>query len=68
MPKNNQDVDLFARLVRAGFDPIKDMIDYGELDLSAQDVAKITQAIEGGLNNWVQFVKMNKQKSDADPR
>jgi hypothetical protein len=62
--KTEQETNLFSQLVRAGFDPIRDMIEYGDLaeSLSAQDITMITQAIEGGLNNWVQFIKMAKSK------
>lgn len=68
MSKNEHETNLFNQLVRAGFDPIRDMIEYGDLaeSLSAQDITMITQAIEGGLNNWVQFIKMAKAKDNAN--
>lgn len=70
MAKTEQQIDMFSQLVRAGFDPIRDMIEYGDLadSLSAQDITMITQAIEGGLNNWVQFVKLAKSKDKTDVR
>lgn len=67
-PKAEKQIDIFTQLVRAGFDPIRDMIDYGKLEdqLTAQDVNKITKAIEGGLNNWIKFIKMAKKKENVE--
>lgn len=67
-PQTEKQIDIFTQLVRAGFDPIRDMIEYGNLEdhLTKQDVSKIASAIEGSLNNWITFIKMAKKKEKLE--
>lgn len=64
MPKESAK-DLFDEIVLDAVQSVKTVIEREDLDeqLSPEDVHKIALAIEGGINNYVQFMIMVKKQA-----
>lgn len=65
MSEKSPEVELFENMVKVGFEPMKQMIEYRHLEdqLSEQDIEMVTKILGQNLNSWILWLQHVKKQT-----